>query len=566
MDTLYEKYCVADYKDLPALNPLSFILRKAELSLDLKISEWVWLEQHQLVDTIDIIKNQENYRISIYLEVRSQLMQLKKNEFLYYSINTIPAIDSEIAFILYKVNTQERLADSELRFVGQGYHTFLDFNQRKQTHGIIEAIPFDANSKKIISKLENNKPFCATDIQWLCTHNASSFLIPLKNQFSQLQAKYKANIHDKLDIDLLFLFYILQKLDENKRLELAEVEYLKTLDLIETLEINQKIEFSALKKQYKATQIQDDAVNSHLYKVLKKLEAGLALPEQDINYLKKRKLFETIKFVYKKQTDSLIHKIIQGHGLRADDIRWCEEHGFEDIILQWLKKDYAVEYRQDKQESPLYPILKKLKIGKRLTDDEVVWLESEKWLIKNERYERLPYSSSKIFIVHHTLEAQFNESEFQRTKDYWKLANASAHWRKAEAPAFALQQTTDLDFKHIKPAKLRGALLTTRGGAFRDIDRLNDAEQCALEAIKHFPDSHHPYTLLGALCYDTGRYPEGDRWFEEAVKRGATLRDQDAEIKRILPKKKGDELKKLIDHLLKKDPIRFSWVNKYKKP
>jgi hypothetical protein len=505
--------------------------------------------------TTNLIKNQENYRISLYREVRSELMQLKKNEFLYYSINTIPAVDSEIAFILYKVNTQERLADSELRFVGQGYHSFLDFNQRKQMNGITEAIPFDANFKKIISKLENNTPFYAADIQWLRTYNAYSFLIPLKNQFSQLQAKYKANINDKSDIDLLFLFYILQKLDENKRLELAETEYLKTLNLIETLEINQKIEFFALKKQYQATQIQDDAINSHLYKVLKKLEAGLALPEPDINYLKKRKLFETLKFVYKKHTDSLIHKIKQGHELRPDDIRWCEEHDFEDIILQWLKKDYAVEHRQDKPESPLYPILKKLKIGSRLTDDEVVWLESEKLL----------YPASEVFIAHHTLEAQFNESEFQRTKDYWKLANASAHWRKAEAPAFALQQTTDLDFKRIKPAKLRGALLTTRGGAFRDIDCLNEAEKCALEAIKNFPDSHHPYTLLGALCYSTGRYEEGDRWFAEAVERGATLRDQDAEIKRILPKKKGDELKKLIEHLLKKDPIRFNWVNKYKK-
>lgn len=446
--------------------------------------------------------------------------------------------------------------------VGQGYHTFLDFNQRKQTYGIIEAIPFDENSKKIISKLENNTSFYTADIQWICTQNASSFLIPLKNQFSQLQAKYKANINDKSDIDLLFLFYILQKLDEKKRLELAETEYLKTLNLIETLEINQKIEFSTLKKQYQATQIQDDAINSHLYKVLKKLEAGLALTEPDINYLKKRKLFETLKCVYKKHTGNLIHKIKQGHELRPDDIRWCEEHDFEDIILQWLKKDYAVEHRQDKPESPLYPILKKLKTGKRLTDDEVVWLASENWLIEKEW---LPYSSSKVFIAHHTLEAKFNESEFQRTKDYWKLANASAHWRKAEAPAFALQQTTDLDFKRIKPAKLRGALLTTRGGAFRDIERLNEAEQCALEAIKHFPDSHHPYTLLGALCYSTGRYEEGDRWFAEAVERGATLRDQDAEIRRILPKKKGDELKKLIEHLLKKDPIRFNWVNKYKK-
>lgn len=32
MFALYEKYRVADYKDLPALNPLSFILGKARLA------------------------------------------------------------------------------------------------------------------------------------------------------------------------------------------------------------------------------------------------------------------------------------------------------------------------------------------------------------------------------------------------------------------------------------------------------------------------------------------------------------------------------------------------------
>ncbi len=37
---LYEKYKATHYQDLPAVNPLSFILRKAELALDLTASEW----------------------------------------------------------------------------------------------------------------------------------------------------------------------------------------------------------------------------------------------------------------------------------------------------------------------------------------------------------------------------------------------------------------------------------------------------------------------------------------------------------------------------------------------
>jgi hypothetical protein len=67
---------------------------------------------------------------------------------------------------------------------------------------------------------------------------------------------------------------------------------------------------------------------------------------------------------------------------------------------------------------------------------------------------------------------------------------------------------------------------------------------------------------MGALCYATRRYDEGDKWFEEAVKRGTKPKDQDAEIKRILNKKKGADRNEMIDDLLAKDPIRFAWVKK----
>jgi hypothetical protein len=146
------------------------------------------------------------------------------------------------------------------------------------------------------------------------------------------------------------------------------------------------------------------------------------------------------------------------------------------------------------------------------------------------------------------------------------LVNASSYWRKADEPEKALLLTEQIDFNKIKEAKLKQALLTTRGGALRDLDQLMDAEVCALQAIEYWSKSHNPYTLLGAICYGTGRYDEGDRWFEEARKRGATERDVDAEIKRILQKTKDKkELQALIDYLLNKDSYRYAWVNKYRK-
>lgn len=547
---LYEKYKAGHYKAMPALNPLSFILRKAEIGENLTASEWQWLEQNQLIATKAIIKNQEDYRDSLLKEVRKELIQFRKNRFVCSAIPTIPAIDSEIAFTLYKMNAYERLSEQEFRFVSFSYHRFLNFIEKKQKYEITEEIPFDESAESILSKIEHQTPLCVNDIGWLCNHNAYSFLNLLNNQFSRLQVKYKAIVQDEFASDLLVLFRILQNLEENRLPNQTDIQYLKTNGFTETLEIVQKIEFSRLKQKYRATQIQEDSVTHHLYKVLKKLEAGISLPEPDINYLKKRKLHETVKFSYKKEADSLLHKIQQGQGLRPDDIAWCEAHHFEEIVFKWLKQDYGVQSRKDAPDSPLYIILRKLEAGNRLSDEEVIWLEGENLL----------QPASMIFIAHHKLEAQFYENEFRRTQNYWNLASASAHWRKAEKPAWALKQTDELNFKHIKPGKLRAALLTTRGGAFRDSDNLNQAEKCALEAIEQFPDSHNPYTLMGALCYDSRRYEEGDKWFEEAIKRGAKPHDQDAEIKRIL-RKKADQ--NLIDHLLKKDPRRFAWVKDF---
>lgn len=545
---LYIKYKAEYYKEMPELNPLNFILRKAELGKNLTAAEWQWLDQHQLVETKAVIKDQEDYRDSLLKELRREFIQLKKNPLISFSINTIPSVDSEIPLILYKVNTQEKLINSELHLVGNHYHKSLDFNEKISKLGITENIPFNNTSENILSKLENKTSLSAADIQWLGVSNIYSFLKVSKKQFYSLQQKYKAFLPDGIKPALLSLFCLLQKLEENSLLNQEEVQYLKEYGFNETLDIIQQREFALLKEKYKATQIQDNNHTHHLFKVLKKLDSGTLLTESDINYLKKRKLIETVKFIYKKEADSLVQKINQGHALRPDDIAWCENHNFEEIILKWLKKEYEIKHDNDKPGSSLYTILKKLEAGNRLSDDEVVWLESEKLL----------WRPGKVFIAHHTLEALYFENEFQRIKDHWKLASGSAHWRKADEPKKALSLTDNLDFKKIKPAKLRAALYTTRGGAFRDIEYLVEAEKCALEAIKHFPGSHNPYTLMGALCYDNGDYGEGDRWFEGAIKRGAKPHDQDSEIKRILRKKTNPEL---IAHLLKKDAKRFAWVN-----
>ena len=111
----------------------------------------------------------------------------------------------------------------------------------------------------------------------------------------------------------------------------------------------------------------------------------------------------------------------------------------------------------------------------------------------------------------------------------------------------------------------KSALLTTRGGACRDIHKLDDAEKCALKAIEYQPQSHHPYTLMGAICFERGQFSEGERWFNEAIKRGAESEDIDSELKRVVKNAKDEKRREVVEYLLKKDPQRYAWAKAYRK-
>jgi tetratricopeptide (TPR) repeat protein len=116
----------------------------------------------------------------------------------------------------------------------------------------------------------------------------------------------------------------------------------------------------------------------------------------------------------------------------------------------------------------------------------------------------------------------------------------------------------------VREAELKSALLVTRGGAFRDLSRLEQAESCAAQAMESQPDSHQPYTLMAAICYDLGKYADGDVWFEMAAERGAN--DIDDEIEKIVRMtKEKNKRKEVVEYLLNKDSLRYAWAKSYLK-
>jgi hypothetical protein len=558
-ETLKEKYQATDYSSEVAHNPLSYILRKAETSCNLNSIEWEWLQQQKLHKTIEVIRFQESYRD----ELRQSLI-LERSEIGYRNFIrsfTVPDINSCLLFALYKISAQEILTvndiDEACKENGQrtNLNAYNEYILLKNKYEIIEGLPFSTDALRIISKIDVEKKLSVADIEWLIERNVYSVFAALKAEISRLNVKYSAI--DQSDDYSATLYLILQKLEENRSLADQDIAFLKSKQLNETVEIAQKLEFAWLKRFYKATQIEDCSPNHHLYKLLKKLRGGLLLNEPDINYLKKRKLTETIDIVFKPQLQVIENKIRSGESLSSEDQAWCEKFQFNDLLYMALRAKYKVlNYSNQSAQSPLYSILQKLEQGERLSGVNVVWLQGE----------NLFKPINKIFARHYELEAIFAEQEYQRTKNKWFLVDASSYWRKADEPEKALHLTEQIDFNKIKEAKLKQALLTTRGGALRDLGNLTGAEKCALQAIEYWSKSHNPYTLLGAICYGTGRYVEGDRWFEEARKCGATERDVDTEIKRIVQKTKDKkELQALIDYLLNKDSQRYAWVNKYRK-
>ncbi|MGK7903120.1 MAG: hypothetical protein AB4352_17265 [Hormoscilla sp.] len=577
-DELKFKYKATKYSDSSPDSHLYKVLKKIDADSQLGESDINFLKKRQLTETLKIVSEMEEKRRFAELKVKYKATECE---------DTSPA--NQLYEILKKIDAGSQLRESDINLLKYGQLT---------------------ETLKIVLQMEE------------------------KRKFAELKVKYKATECEDTS-PASHLYEVLKKIDAGSQLGDADIKFLREQKLTETLKPMQEKRFAELKVKYKAGKYKDSSPDSHLYKVLEKIDAGSQLGEPDINFLKKRKLTGTIAIGIKKceksaasikyrievgeplseadvnwlrkngQTEtleigiekyaaSLKHKIEVGKQLSEADVNWLRKNGGEDVIsfaqdfakekekLARLKKKYDVSESQYKLPScPLYPILQKLEKGERLEEMDVAWLQENKVEESQPRYSYYSYDgdsyygerrsqgrklfSGKIWIAYHKIEATFYEQEYDRTGNKWNLPNASSHWRKADEPRAALKVTENLNFNTIKENKLKSALLTTRGGAFRDLHKLYDAEKCAKKAIEYQPQSHHPYTLMGAICFERGQHAEGERWFDKAIKRGASPRDLDAEMKRVVKNAAPNKRRELVEYLLKKDRARYAWAKSYLK-
>jgi hypothetical protein len=574
---LKSKYQATQYQDSSTTSLLYLILRKVDLGIELTKLEFDWLTEYQLIDTLKAIKQEQQHRVQELGNLEFKFSKLKSK---YKATkHNISWQSSRLYFILLKLESGNLLTDSEVKWlienglnetnkIAQEVKRFIQLKLKYKATQHQDSYP-DSKLYQIMKKMEVTENLSNSEYNWLLNNNLFETAEIFKQQesvkeayFTQLREKYQANKHSKLSLSSP-LYLILQNIDAKNNLSESEIKWLEQQGLTETITIAQELErtrdFAVLRAKYKATEYQDSSPKSHLYKILKKLELSNQLGEQDINFLKNRKLTEVIKIANDKYVSTVKYKINLGELLNDSEIEWLKNNGYEDIIIFAQQKHFEALKRKYRLVDPalpiepFYEIMVKVEKKERLDLNLVVQLIGEGLL---SRY-------GEIAVAYYKLEADFYEQEFHRTGHKWHIPTASSYWRKADEPEQALK-LTNLDLSKIRENNLKSAILVTRGAAFRDIDNLADAEVCARKAIEYQPDSYQPYTLMGAISYDRYEYAEGDYWFEQAIERGAKTEDIDDEIKRVFRRKDNDgKGYEAAEYLLKKDPQRYAWAKSY---
>jgi len=187
--------------------------------------------------------------------------------------------------------------------------------------------------------------------------------------------------------------------------------------------------------------------------------------------------------------------------------------------------------------TPLALIILKIEGNDHISRDEVVFLD------KNRIYNLL---------------ADYFCKEYRRGCNGWDLVKAIKYLRDDGQPEKAIE----MSFVVFGDLEIDGAILTTRGGAYRDIGKFAEAKSSAHEAIRIDPESYYPYNLLGAVCYQERNFTDGNKYFNRAIELGGDISSQRYEIRNIF-KNSNNETRGEIIKYLEKDPEKYAWIKDF---
>jgi hypothetical protein len=215
-----------------------------------------------------------------------------------------------------------------------------------------------------------------------------------------------------------------------------------------------------------------------------------------------------------------------------------------------LRNRFGIGYVEPEHYPHVMSLLRRISCGQRLQPDEVVWLKTEAddcW-------------TDQIAKEWHALEAEALSALWRTGGEPWDAINGSSHWRKAGKPEAALSLTGEALAKKGVVAKIRSALETTRGGALRDMRRLDEAKALGLSAHHLTPNDFRPCTLLGAVHIELGDLVAGHKWYVKAEKLGANKHAVDQDLRALIARAARAEQDRIRSFLIAQDPVRFSWL------
>ena len=217
---------------------------------------------------------------------------------------------------------------------------------------------------------------------------------------------------------------------------------------------------------------------------------------------------------------------------------------------EMLRKYGVTSPPEVQNRQKLRGILEKLESGMRLDGADVAQLIEMKG----------KHGLEGVLAAHHRLEADFCIAELKRTGDPWQAVNASGNLRKCNAADEAVGLLAKLHPSRLKQPKLHSAVLTTHGGAKRDLGNLVEAQAMGEQAHALQPWNFRPCTLLGAVHIQQRNYELGHVWYRKAEARGASSGSIKAEIQTLLKNMTGTARQTAITELLRIDPERYGWL------
>ncbi len=217
---------------------------------------------------------------------------------------------------------------------------------------------------------------------------------------------------------------------------------------------------------------------------------------------------------------------------------------------QTLYRKYGVSLTDKSLMPRMTNLLRQIDAGNRLPMEELAWLSTE----------GKGYFTEQLRETYHRLEADFHADQYRRTQDPWNAINASGHYRKCKRSETALELIDSLAPDRLRHPKVRSAVLTTRGGAMRDLGRRSEAIQMGEKAHALMPHDYRPCTLLGAVHMEQREFERAHEWYEKARERGAPEQGIDSELRSIFQQMDSPGREAMKRFLLAEDSHRYGWL------